>query len=233
MNIENQRVLVTGGSTGIGYATAEALLARGCRVVVNGRNEEALADAARRLGCQFSVGDVGVEDDAKRVVADSVQQLGGIDALVNNAGFGIFKGLLDMEAEEMEAVWRTNVLGAMLMTREAARHMVAQRSGTIINISSTAGTKGFPGGTAYASSKFALRGMSECWREELRRQDIRVILINPSEVITEFAARAGYPQEDSEKKLRPEDIAHTVVSALEMNPRGFVSELSVFATNPF
>lgn len=233
MDIAGKKVLVTGGSAGIGKATAAALVAAGCKVVINGRNEESLKAAATELGCVGIAGDVGEEADAKRIVSDTVDHLGGIDVLVNNAGFGRFGMLVDLEAHDMETVWRTNVLGAMFMGREVAKRLVEQRSGTIINIASTAATKGFAGGTAYASSKFALRGMSECWREELRRHDVRVVLINPSEVITEFAPRAGLNQEASEKKLQPEDIAHAVVSAIAMESRGFVSEMTVIATNPF
>ena len=122
---------------------------------------------------------------------------------------------------------------AQLLAREVARLLVAQRSGTIVNIASTAGLKGFSGGTAYAASKFALRGMNECWREELRRHDVRVILVNPSEVITDFARRAGFDQKENDKKLQPEDIAHAIVGALGAEPRAFTPELAVFATNPF
>lgn len=233
MDIKGKKVLITGGSAGIGYASAEALVARGCKVVINGRDETALEAAAKKLGCGHVAGDVSIEADAIRIVAETVAQFGGIDVLVNNAGFGRFGPLLELAADDMEAVWRTNVLGAMFMAREVAKHLVAQRSGTIINMASTAGTKGFAGGTAYASSKFALRGMTECWREELRRQDVRVVLINPSEVITEFASRAGFTQEDSAKKLHGEDIAQAVVSVLEMHPRSLVTETTVIATNPF
>ena len=233
MDITGQKVLVTGGSTGIGLAIAEALLAKGCQVVINGRNAENLQAVAGRLGCGHVAGDVGIEADAVRMVASAVEQMDGIDVLVNNAGFGRFCPLADQTEEDMEAVWRTNVLGAMFMAREAAKHLTAQGSGTIVNISSTAGTKGFAGGTAYASSKFALRGMTECWRDELRRQDVRVVLVNPSEVVTEFASRAGYPQEDSAKKLHGNDIAQAVVSVLEMGPRALVTETTVIATNPF
>ena len=233
MDISGQKVLVTGGSAGIGKATAAALVAAGCKVVINGRNEESLKAAATELGCLGIAGDVGEEADAKRIVSETVDELGGIDVLVNNAGFGRFGMLVELEAHDMETVWRTNVLGAMFMGREVAKRLVEQRSGTIINIASTAATKGFAGGTAYASSKFALRGMSECWREELRRHDVRVVLINPSEVITEFASRAGLNQDASEKKLQPEEIAHAVVSVIAMESRGFVSEMTVIATNPF
>ena len=84
----------------------------------------------------------------------------------------------------------------------------------------------------FRSSKFALRGMTECWRYELRKHNIRVMLVNPSEVVTSFAAAAGFAQKDNPSKLRAEDIAHAVRGALEMNDRGFTTELTVFATNP-
>jgi 3-oxoacyl-[acyl-carrier protein] reductase len=127
----------------------------------------------------------------------------------------------------------TNVTGAMLMAREAAKHFVARKSGNIINIGSTAGVRGAAKGTAYYGSKFALRGMTECWRAELRQHNIRVMLVNPSEVLTDFYATAGLPQDkENVTKLQGGDIAHAVRSALEMDDRGFMIELTVFATNP-
>jgi len=233
MDLSGKRALVTGGSSGIGRAIASALAERGCTVAINGRNGERLEASAGELGCEWIAGDVGVEADARRIVETFVERHGGVDVLVNNAGFGRFASLVETELADIEAVYRTNVFGAFLMGREVARRLVDQGGGAIVNISSTAGTRGFKGGTAYASSKFALRGMTECWRDELRRHDVRVILINPSEVLTEFASIAGFEQEVSEKKLHPEDIAHAVVAALEMHERGFIPELSVFATNPF
>ena len=138
-----------------------------------------------------------------------------------------------MKTEDFESVFRTNVFGAFYMAREVARHLVEQGSGAIVNVASTAATKGFQGGTAYGASKFALRGMSETWREELRRHDVKVILINPSEVITEFSRRAGYEQKVTDKKLRPEDIAQAIVAALSLSPRALIPEFAVFANNPF
>ncbi len=233
MELAGTRVLITGGSSGIGRATADALIRADCKVSINGRDAARLEAAAQALGCDSIAGDVGLETDAQRIVEAFVERHGGIDVLINNAGFGTFAPLVETELADMEAVFRTNVFGAFLMAREVARHLVAQRSGTIVNISSTAGTKGFQGGTAYAGSKFALRGMNECWREELRRQDVRVILVNPSEVMTDFAGRAGFDQKVSDKKLRPEDIAQAIVAALQAEPRAFTPELAVFATNPF
>lgn len=231
--LEGKRALVTGGSSGIGKAIARALGQAGARVAINGRDEGALTAAADELGALALPGDVGSEADVRRVVEGAVGELGGVDILINNAGFGRFGTLLETSADDMESVWRTNVLGAFLMGRECARHMVEQGSGTIVNVASTAALKGFARGSAYASSKFALRGMTECWRDELRRHDVRVILCNPSEVLTDFSRRAGGNQERSPKKLVPEDIAQAVLGALVTDPRGFVPEFSVFATNPF
>ena len=99
-----------------------------------------------------------------------------------------------------------------------------------MNISSTAGLKGFPGGSAYVASKWALKGMTECWRAELRKYNVRVILINPSEVQTDFGEKVR--DTINPTKLMAEDIAFATVGALEMNDRGFITELTVFATNP-
>ena len=231
--LTGKRALVTGGSSGIGLATARALRARGVTVAISGRDGEALSRAAEELGALAVQGDVAIEADAERMVAALEEAAGGIDILINNAGFGRFAPLLETTAEDLESVWRTNVLGAFLVGRAAARRMVAQGSGAIVNIASTAGTRGFGRGTAYASSKFALRGMTECWRDELRRHDVRVILCNPSEVLTDFSRRAGGSQQPSPKKLVPEDIAEAVVGVLRTDARGFVPEFSVFATNPF
>lgn len=233
MEFKGAKVLVTGGSSGIGKAIAAALKAEGADVVITGRRAETLAAAADEIGVGHIVADVGVEEDAVRTVEQFVAEHGRIDVLVNNAGFGAFAPLVETDLSMMESVYRTNVFGAFLMGREAAKHFVAQGSGHLLNISSTAGTKGFAGGTAYASSKFALRGMTECWREELRRHNVRVTLINPSEVQTEFAAVAGYDQKLSDKKLRAQEIADTVVGVLAIDDRGFIPELAVFATNPF
>src|ERR1700704_4691722 len=137
-----------------------------------------------------------------------------------------------MDRANFDTVFATNVTGAMLMGREAAKHFIKRNRGAIINIASTAGLRGAANGTAYYASKFALRGMTECWRAELRKYNIRVMLINPSEVLTSFAATAGLKQKENDTKLRSEDIAYIVKAALEMEDRGFVPELSVFATNP-
>jgi 3-oxoacyl-[acyl-carrier protein] reductase len=233
MDIQGSRALVTGGATGIGKAIATLLKARGAEVGLMGRRRDVLQAAAAELGGLALPGDVGVEADAVAAVAAFTERHGGLDILVNNAGFGRFAPLVEMDKAAFDAVLATNVTGAMLMAREAAKQFVRQRSGNIVNISSTSGLRGGAGASAYSASKFALRALSECWRAELRPSNVRVIHVNPSEVLTDFGSTAGYDQEPSPRKLRAEDIAHAVVFALEMHDRGFIPELSVWATNPF
>lgn len=232
MRLEDARVLVTGGSTGIGYGIAGALVERGARVAISGRDESRLKHAAATLGATAIQGDVSIEADAVRMVRRTIEALGDYNVLVNNAGIGVFAPLLETTAEDMRRVWEVNVLGATIVARESARHFVQKKCGDIINISSTSGLRGGAGSSAYASTKFALRGLSEVWRAELRAHNIRVMLLNPSEVITEFAQRAGHAQQDNPSKLRGADIAHAVVAMLTMEDRGFITELSVWATNP-
>jgi 3-oxoacyl-[acyl-carrier protein] reductase len=232
MNLKNAVALITGGSAGIGRAIAQTLAESGARVAITGRNQGRLDEAARTLGVFPIRADVANEADVERTYREVLAKFGDLDILVNNAGIGFFKNLIDFDRASFDAVFATNVTGAMLMAREAAKHFIKRNRGNIINIASTAGLRGAPNGTAYYASKFALRGMTECWRGELRKHNIRVMLVNPSEVLTDFAATAGLPQKANETKLRGDEIAHAVKAILEMDDRGFTPELSVFATNP-
>ena len=232
MQLSDVKALVTGGSSGIGYEIARALIERGARVAISGRDDARLRQAAGALGATGIQGDVSVEADAVGMVSRTIEAFGDYNVLVNNAGIGVFAPLLETTAENTRRVWEVNVLGATIVARESARHFVRKRYGDIINISSTSGLRGGAGSSAYASTKFALRGLSEVWRAELRTHNVRVMLLNPSEVITEFAQRAGHAQEDNPSKLRGADIAHAVVAMLAMEDRGFIPELSVWATNP-
>jgi len=232
MKLKNAVALVTGGSSGIGRAIAQSLAASGARVAITGRDQRRLAEAARELGVHAIPADVSVEADVERTYREVLEKFGDLDILVNNAGAGVFKNLVDFGRKEFEAVFVTNVTGAMLMAREAAKIFVKRQRGNIVNIASTAALRGAPSGTAYYASKFALRGMTECWRAELRKYNIRVFLVNPSEVLTNFAAVAGVAQKENASKLRSEDIAYVVKAMLEIEDRGFAPEVSIFATNP-
>jgi 3-oxoacyl-[acyl-carrier protein] reductase len=232
MNLTDKIALVTGGSTGIGRAVAESLLAAGAKVAITGRDRARLETTARAIGAHPVQADVSNEEDVERTYKEVLDTFGDLDILVNNAGLGVFKPLVDMDLASFERVIATNVTGAMLMGREAAKIFVGRHAGHIVNMASTASLRGAAGGTAYMTSKFALRGMTECWRAELRKHNVRVMQINPSEVITDFAATAGFAQADHPSKLQSADIAHMVTAVLEMHDRGFTTELTVFATNP-
>jgi 3-oxoacyl-[acyl-carrier protein] reductase len=233
MNLRKATALVTGGSSGIGFAIAKSLVEAGAQVAITGRNKNRLTEAAKLIGAHPIQADVSSEDDVTRTYREFFDTFGALDILVNNAAFGERRSLVEMDRKKFDAILQTNVVGMMLMSREAAKHFIERKGGNIINIGSTAAVRGAANGTSYYASKFAVRGMTECWRAELRQHNVRVILINPSEVLTNFAATAGFSQtDDNPTKLQAEDIAHVVKSALEMHDRGFTTELTVFATNP-
>ena len=233
MDLKNATALVTGGSSGIGLAIAKSLIDAGSRVAITGRHQSRLADAAKDIGAHAIAADVSSEDDVMRTYREFFAKFGDLDILVNSAGFGVRRPLVEMDRAKFDAIFQTNVTGTMLMSREAAKHFITRKRGNIVNLASTAALRGAANGTAYYGSKFAVRGMTECWRAELRQHNVRVFLINPSEVLTNFAANAGFTQDDDNPtKLQAEDIAHAVKAALEMDDRGFTVELTVFATNP-
>jgi len=233
VDLKEAAVLVTGGSCGIGFETARLLRARGARVAICARHEESLNAAATQLGAIPIVADVGREDDVTRMIQQVVKEFDDYNVLINNAGFGAFAPLIELSSEELLRVWQTNVLGAMLCARESARHFIGRSYGNIVNISSTAGSKGFANGSAYCSSKFAVGGMTECWRAELRQYNIRVMQVNPSEVLTDFGATGTpTPKAENPTKLNASDIGQLIVGMLEVPDRGFVTDMTIWATNP-
>jgi 3-oxoacyl-[acyl-carrier protein] reductase len=231
MKLSTAKVLITGGGTGIGLETARVLREAGAAVAICGRRAEPLRLAAEELGVFPFVADVAREADVLHLVAESDRALGGLNVLINNAAFGYSAPLVEVDVERFREVHATNVIGAMLVARECARRFADRGAGNIVNVASTAGGKGYAGGSAYASSKFALSGLTECWRAELRQHGIRVMQINPSEVQTPFGGRDA-KRASNPTTLRPEDIAHVIKAMLELEDRGFVTEATVFATNP-
>lgn len=233
MELKGKNILVSGGSLGIGKAAAKLLKEEGAQVAITGRNKERLSRAAEEIGALPIQSDVSKKEDVDRCYAEFIEQFGSLDALINNAGMGWQKPLVEITEDDMRQIWEVNVLGATLMAQKAAELFIKQKSGTIINIASTAAHRGYKNGSAYCSSKFALRGLSECWRAELRPHNIRVMTICPSEVTTAFGSNDGVERPEQSNRLRSVEIAHSIKAALEMDDRGFIPELSVFATNPW
>ena len=233
MDLTDARALVTGGSSGIGKATASQIINEGGKVVIAARDQSRLENAADEIGAIPIRCDVTVERNVIELVERTIEELGDYNVLINNAGYGIFSKLVHLPTSDMKELLQVNTLGAMMVARESAKYFIRQSYGNIINVSSTAGNKGFDGGTAYVASKFALSGMTQCWRAELRSHNIRVMQVNPSEVQTEFFETAGMGKRPYNKtKLVAGDIAKTICDMLSLSDRGFVTETSVWATNP-
>lgn len=233
MNIKESVIIVTGGSAGIGKATAKLLIENGATVIITGRNKEKLEKVGNEIGADVYHLNMTEYDSFDEFAKSINSKYGKIDGLINNAGIGEFGELGNLTITQFENVFSTNVFGLAMLTQSVLPFMKEQKSGSIINIASTAALKGFAQGTVYSSSKFALRGMTQCWQAELRKFNIRVILVNPSEVPTAFANAERVERPDVANKLSSYEIAHSIKSSLEMDDRGFIPELTVWATNPF
>jgi 3-oxoacyl-[acyl-carrier protein] reductase len=234
MKISNSTILITGGSSGIGKETAKQFVKKGAKVLITGRNEVKLNNVANEIGAIPLLFDISQLDTIALLAEKAIFLLGGrIDVLVNNAGIGLFPKLGEITKEDLQGVYSTNVFGLALLTQEIVKTFKNQNYGNIINIGSSASLKGFVGGTIYAASKFALRGMTQSWQAELRKFNIRVSLVNPSEVATAFAASNREEREEVSNKLGPKEIADSIVSVVEMRNKGFVPEINIWATNPF
>ena len=224
------RFLVTGGSQGIGAAIVARARVEGYQVVFTGRDKGRIKSVVDSTGAHGIVADVAKADDNKRTVATCGDRMGGIDVLVNNAGYGYRAeiGAIDMKA--MRDMFEVNVFGLVDITNRVVPLLKAQATGDIVNIASTSGMKGAPGGTSYSASKWAVRGITQCWQAELRPHGIRVTCVCPSEVQTGFGGRSG---RNNPNKLYADDIAATIMAAIDMPRRVLWPELAVFANNPW
>ena len=234
MNLKGKNIILTGGSLGIGKETAKLLISKGAHVLVTGRSEERLMNAFQNTKCKIVPFDIGDIDSINLNAKRCVDLLGNkVDVLINNAGLGVRRSIEELNIKDFLDVFNVNVFGLSLFTKEIVPLMKHQNSGTIINIGSTASLKGYKNGSIYASSKFAVRCLTQCWQAELRPHNIRVCQINPSEVTTAFGNPNRVEREEVHNKLTSKEISHAIISAIEMNDRGFINELNVWATNPF
>mgnify|MGYP001818159477 CR=1 FL=1 len=183
--------IVTGASRGIGRCIALALAAQGAKVVASARNAEALDNLVEEIKQQGGeaaavVGDVAVDTDASELIDQAVAKYGQVDILVNNAGITRDGLLLRMKNEDWDAVLDTNLKGAFLCIRAAAKVMSKQRSGRIINISSVVGEMGNAGQANYCASKAGLLGLTKSVARELARRNVTVNAITPGFIVTDM-----------------------------------------------
>ena len=234
MNVKGKNIIITGGSLGIGKETARTLVEKGANVLITGRSESRLIEAKRYTGAkiiEFDISDhENISDNARKCI-DILE--GRVDVLINNAGIGVRRSVEELNIEDFLKVFNVNVFGLALFTKEIVPHMIKESYGTIINIGSTASLKGYKNGSIYSSSKFAVRCLTQCWQAELRPHNIRVCQVNPSEVTTAFGNSERVERENVDNKLTSKEISHSIISAIEMDDRGFINELNIWATNPF
>lgn len=228
--MHTQRLLITGGSQGIGAALVSLAREAGHQVVFTGRDAERIQKVAAATGAHGLVADTSIDADNARVVETCQRLMNGVDVLVNNAAFGYSAEIGALDVGEMRRLFATNVFGVVDLTNRIVPLMKAQGSGDIVNLASTSGMKGGKGGTAYGGSKWAIRGISQSWQAELRPHGIRVLCICPSEVQTNWGGRTG---RNNPNKLYAEDIARTILAGLDMPRRVLWPELAVFANNPW
>jgi len=220
-SLEGGVAVITGASSGIGAATARALVAAGSRVVLGARREDRLAGLVEELSADKAVAVAGdVRDPAynEALVASAVDRWGRLDTVVANAGIGAYGGILDLDDALLREMVETNYLGTVWTVRSGVRRFRAQGDGgDLVIVSSVAGYRGGAEEAVYAGTKHAQVGLGGSLDRELRAEGMRVTLICPAGTATEFAIgsgrEAGSP--DLDAYLRPDDVAHAVRVALE------------------
>jgi NADP-dependent 3-hydroxy acid dehydrogenase YdfG len=233
-NLNGKVALITGASAGIGQACARALAQEGARLVLTARRKERLEELkqqAEKLGTQaISVlGDAREESTAKSAVEAATQTFGHVDILINNTGVGNYKNLVDTSAEEYDDLMDTNVRSTFLFTRHAVPVMLHQKQGTILMISSMAGIYGFAGEAVYCATKFAQVGFAQALDRELRPHGIKVGVICPGGVKTEFALGRGRTPEGvrNSDMLEPDDVAGAVLLACKQSQGSRIIEIQM------
>ncbi|HMI30458.1 MAG TPA: SDR family oxidoreductase [Candidatus Limnocylindrales bacterium] len=230
MELSGRSILITGASGGIGRPTAELLAREGAKLTLFARSaaplESLRATIESRGGTAIAVaGDVRSVSDAERAVAEAVRRFGGLDAVVNNAGIGLLESVAEASDEKIAELLEVNVLGTIRVTRAALSALKARatpgdrRGGSVVlNVASFAGKVGVPYYSFYNASKFALVGLTEAWRRELGPQGIRVVLVIPAAVETEFLAGLDRGRAlglgPAGTVLKPDEVARAIVDAL-------------------
>lgn len=220
--VDGSSVVVTGASSGIGEATALALAARGCRLVLVARRADRLADVAARCSAagagavEVVVADLADLDRAGGVAQEADALLGGVDVLVNNAGAPKRRSVVDLTFAEVEATMRLNHLAPVRMTMELLPGMLERRRGCIVNVASLGGRLGILNEAAYSASKFAMCGWSEAMAADLDGTGVDVRLVLPGAIDTEIWDKPGNDPPFYDGPLEPpESVADVVVAAVE------------------
>ena len=237
MNLQGKTAIVTGGTKGIGRGIAEALIREGVSVCISARHQDDIdqaVDQLNRLGGGRAIGfacDVRDYDQVKALIDHTVNELGGLDVLINNAGIGTFRTTVDETSpDEFRAVIETNLFGVFYCCHEAIPQMKKRGGGYIINISSLAGVNAHPRMAAYNASKFGLNGFSEALMQEVRHDNIKVSYIMPGSVNTEFGGDS--PNDEKSWQLTPDDIARVVVDLLHHDDRSLPSRVEIRPSKP-
>lgn len=237
MELKNKKAIITGGSRGLGKATAIAFAKLGIDVAVTGRNEEKLQETVSELkglgvNAFYEIFDVGNYEEVKVGIKNVISNLGTVDILVNNAGIAAFGSFTEMKVSVWENIIQTNVLGMYYVTKEVLPHLIDKNEGDIINVASTAGLNGNANVSAYSASKFAVIGLSESLMKEVRKNNIRVNTLTPSTIASDMALELGITDGNPEKVLQPEDFAQLIVAGLQLPRRAMMANASLWSTNP-
>ena len=227
--------LITGSSRGIGMAIAEAFAEEGIKVIINGRSTERVNKVAsalnsKRPGIAVPIpADLMDRSEIEMLAREALATCGRVDVLVNNAGIGHFAPVQELEADAWDAVIRTNLDAVYYLTKLLLPQMIERKDGYIINIASLAAKNTFAGGAAYCASKFGLLGFSECLMLDVREFGIKVSVIMPGSVATDFSRPVGSADD---WKQRPSDIAQVCVNLLKDRKPFLVSRLEMRPLNP-
>jgi 3-oxoacyl-[acyl-carrier protein] reductase len=236
-NLKNKNALITGAGKGIGKAVAIALAKEGVNVILMARTQadiDTVAAEINALGVKSLAitADVSDINSVNNAVEKALAEFKTIDILINNAGIAAFGNFLELEPAAWERIIQVNLMGTYYVTRAVLPNMIANQTGDIINISSTAGLNGNALTSAYSASKFAVLGLTDSLMQEMRKHNIRVTALTPSTVATDMAKELKLTDGNPEKVMQSEDIAELIIAQLKLNRRVFIKNSSIWSTNP-